>query len=199
MGPTLDLVAGLLAVLAVLLVSGALGRAIAWAAGLGVAASTALSWLVAGVFAYLLCQAFLNHPPLLVSEPWGLVLGAVYGLAYAWALASMGFYTPWCERSLFILAGLAAPVGEELLFRGFIQELVATRYGVVAGVAVQAALFSTLHYGKAHSLLLALLYGLGAGAIKAYTGSLAPVILSHAVANTVLLALSCRGVAEWSY
>jgi membrane protease YdiL (CAAX protease family) len=174
----------------------------------------------------LACPAAFNLRPLpfagLGRVPWGLV-----GLAFLCGLANLGFANammgglrellprgwsrmaddvtrllagadPTSRVLIAIGAGVAAPIGEELFFRGWLQGLVSRRFSRLASIVVVAVLFSALHMdpvGFLPRVELGILFGL----MRAWTGSLYPAMATHAahnLASTALLYLSDDPVAE---
>lgn len=125
---------------------------------------------------------------------WRLVVAAlVYG-AFASALLSR-FYPP--SNSWFTLApgpaalllslllvAVAAPIAEELLFRGWIYTSLRSRMGSVASVTISALLFALAHYEKTHLYALAVLpLGLILGAARERTGTFWATASLHALYN----------------
>jgi membrane protease YdiL (CAAX protease family) len=88
-----------------------------------------------------------------------------------------------------LLACLAAPVFEEVLFRGIILGGLALTRGTVRGLLAASALFAVVH---TNPLLLpaAFLLGLLLGAVYLRTGSLVAAILMHTLYNAGALALA---------
>lgn len=82
------------------------------------------------------------------------------------------------------VAGIAAPVAEELFFRGYVQTRLCRRFGSWAGIFVTAALFGLIHADWIHSPS-AFLIGLYLGWLVARSGSIVPAIAGHAVNNTL--------------
>jgi len=83
---------------------------------------------------------------------------------------------------------LVAPVGEEVLFRGFIQGALREACGARAALAATAALFAAIHFNLfAFPALLAL--GLVLGYLYDRTQSLVGPIVLHALYNAAVLAL----------
>lgn len=87
------------------------------------------------------------------------------------------------------LAITAAPVFEELFFRGLLQPLLSRTFGTAIGIFVTAILFGFLHlseyamvwqYGVAITLV-----GLALGYVRARSGSLIPSTVMHACFNSV--------------
>lgn len=96
--------------------------------------------------------------------------------------------------------GLAPALGEELLFRGLIQQT--ARHWLPAGsaVTVSAIAFGLLHLDLAQSSA-AFLMGLYLGIAVERSGSLLVAMLSHALNNTLGVLLppnALGGVAEWA-
>lgn len=111
------------------------------------------------------------------------------------------FAGDYAGQALFFLgAALLAPLGEEILFRGyafnaFLQGWGRTRLGVAAAYFTSAMLFSAAHSLAATEGVIGLLVptfvmGLMLAGAMHYTRSLVPCIIAHAINNgTALLAL----------
>jgi len=91
----------------------------------------------------------------------------------------------------YLAVALAAPVGEELVFRGILFRVARERWGWVRAAVLTALFFGVSHWAPWHlfglvalGLLLALLYQL--------TRSLLVPMLAHAAYNTVSLTLMIR-------
>ena len=94
-----------------------------------------------------------------------------------------------------VLAGLAVAVravGEEVLFRGFLQGIVQNRFGRVAGIWVQAVLFFLVHLSLLAVsplvwpiLIVQLLTGFALGWLRSRHDSIAPAAAVHIVVNLV--------------
>ncbi len=80
----------------------------------------------------------------------------------------------------------AAPIVEELVFRGAIQQL-ARPLGERQAVALQAVLFAVQHRGPA-GMAYALVCGLMLGTIRSRTGSVWPGMLLHTLNNLLVFA-----------
>jgi membrane protease YdiL (CAAX protease family) len=91
-----------------------------------------------------------------------------------------------------VLAVIVRAAGEEMLFRGFLQGVVANRFGKAAGIWVQAVLFLIPHL----ALLLVsplvwpilpaqFLTGLALGWLRARHDSIAPTMAVHVVVNVI--------------
>lgn len=83
-----------------------------------------------------------------------------------------------------LAVGIAAPIGEEMLFRGFAMNALSRRFGAVFGVILSALLFAAPHTYSPIGLSVIFLMGLALGHVYRVTGSLWTVILIHAVNNS---------------
>jgi membrane protease YdiL (CAAX protease family) len=79
---------------------------------------------------------------------------------------------------------LAAPLGEELFFRGFALPALKRSWGVVPAVLVSGALFSLLHMDRVGFLGL-MEIGVLLAALRWWTGSLWAAVIGHAVNNGI--------------
>jgi membrane protease YdiL (CAAX protease family) len=97
---------------------------------------------------------------------------------------------PWM---IFVYFVLAAPIQEELIFRGLLQTTVARGGGVHFPVVFVAVLFGVIHLDS--GLVVAggaVLLGLIAGELRRMSGSLVPAILFHALLNAASALWSAR-------
>jgi membrane protease YdiL (CAAX protease family) len=83
-----------------------------------------------------------------------------------------------------ITVTLAAPLGEELFFRGFAFPALSRSWGVVAGLLISGALFSLLHMDPVGFVGL-MEIGIMLAALRYWSGSLWAAILGHAVNNGI--------------
>ena len=83
-----------------------------------------------------------------------------------------------------LAVGIAAPVGEEMLFRGFAQNVLTKRFGAIVGVVGSALLFAAPHTYSPIGLTVIFLMGVGLAHVYRTSGSLWTVIIIHAVNNT---------------
>ena len=83
----------------------------------------------------------------------------------------------------FLTVGIAAPIGEEMLFRGFALNTLTRRWGGSWGIVLSALLFAAPHSYSLIGLTVIFLMGLVLGHIYRVSGSLWTVILIHAVNN----------------
>jgi len=91
----------------------------------------------------------------------------------------------------FLAAVVAAPVAEELIFRGLLFRLSSDRWGFARGLVLTSLFFGIAH-GEPWSLFG--LVGLGAllAALYRWTGSLTTAVAAHAVHNAISLVLLLR-------
>ena len=82
----------------------------------------------------------------------------------------------------FVSIVIAAPVVEELLFRGYILDAIRARHGDVVAVLGSSVLFGLLHI-EPYVVGMATLGGLIYGFVRIKTGSLWPSIVSHMLWN----------------
>ena len=83
-----------------------------------------------------------------------------------------------------LLAVIVAPIMEEMLFRGIIQESLTLKYGPLAGVLIAATVFGVVHIIPAQAIN-AFFIGLILGYVYLQTRSLIPVIMIHAINNAI--------------
>ncbi len=102
-------------------------------------------------------------------------------------------------EAAFLVLGIAvlAPLGEELVFRGYLQRVLGARYGTMRAVIVTSVLFAAIHLNPA-SLLALFALGVVFALLRVWTGSIWPAILAHAMQNGTSSALVLAGVAEES-
>lgn len=144
----------------------------------------------------------------LAAPWWGLFVAYARGLAAAGApataqpqlrfLATADFAQPMAWLFVFGTV-VAAPVAEEVVFRGYLQPALRTALGPGRAVAATAVVF-----GLVHPLPLALpaaLLGAGFGWLSQRSGSLLPAVLAHAAHNgsTVALAVACPAALDYLY
>jgi membrane protease YdiL (CAAX protease family) len=91
-----------------------------------------------------------------------------------------------------VMAVAIAPLFEELLFRGFLQPLLARTFGVVVGVLLTSLLFGALHgpeYSWAWQYIVAVsLAGAVFGWTRARTNSIIPCTVMHGCYNSLFVA-----------
>lgn len=80
---------------------------------------------------------------------------------------------------LWLLAA-AAGFGEEILFRGLLQDLLARWFGVAAGLVLASLVFGLAHAVTGAYFLIASLIGLYLGGLYLWSGNLLAPIVTHA-------------------
>jgi membrane protease YdiL (CAAX protease family) len=86
----------------------------------------------------------------------------------------------------------AAPLAEELAFRGLLQPLLVRSIGAAPGIISTAILFGALHleqYGSWQSVMLVALAGVGFGVMRHWSGSTRASAIMHAGYNSTLFLL----------
>jgi hypothetical protein len=89
---------------------------------------------------------------------------------------------------MLLLAGVAVPIAEELIFRGFLYNFLKERWGVWPGVFVSALIFGIIHANIAVGVT-AFLLGILLAILYEYSHSLWTSILVHAINNSAKIAL----------
>lgn len=119
-------------------------------------------------------------------------ISARYDLTGLFQVRSVG-------EGILLVVGVAllAPLGEELVFRGYLHRVLGARYGIGRSIWVTSALFALIHFNPASILAL---FALGAifALLRTRSGSIWPAILAHAVQNGLSSALVLTGLAEES-
>jgi hypothetical protein len=87
---------------------------------------------------------------------------------------------------------VVAGVGEELLFRGFLQQAFADRFGIPSGLVIASLLFGLAHPMSKTYVLLAALIGAWLGVLFVETDGLLAPIVTHALYDFVALAWLLR-------
>ena len=92
--------------------------------------------------------------------------------------------------SFLLLASVLAPVGEEILFRGWIYTSLRASFGVVAAMIVVSIFFALAHWERTHLYALAVFpVGLGLAYIRERTDSIKASIVVHGLYNGFAAAL----------
>jgi hypothetical protein len=91
-----------------------------------------------------------------------------------------------------VLVCVAAPIAEELFFRGFCFTALRRRIGVAGGAVATGIVFGAIHAGSADAVFLVPLGVFGALLCVLYhrTGSLLPSMVLHALNNALALGVS---------
>jgi membrane protease YdiL (CAAX protease family) len=94
----------------------------------------------------------------------------------------------------FVALGLAPAFGEELLFRGLVQQAAVRRVGAAAAVLISSAAFGLIHVDPVHSPA-AFVLGLFLGTAAELGDSVWVAVLCHGVNNALSVALPAFGLA----
>lgn len=104
--------------------------------------------------------------------------------------------------ALLVTAVVAAPLVEEMVFRGVVLRGLLSRFGVVVTIVVQAVLFGVAHIdpvrGAGNIGLAVILSAVGAtlGTAAYLLRRIGPTIVAHAIFNGVVLAIVLTGVVD---
>lgn len=120
---------------------------------------------------------------------------ALYPLLVRWApwatLEAELLYAAFRAPSLVVAAWVLAPVivGEELVWRGIVQDALARRLGRWGGALAAGAAYAlvSIAIGSPLLVLVSLAMGLAWSLLRALTGSLVPTLVAHVVWNAVVL------------
>lgn len=91
------------------------------------------------------------------------------------------------------LAGVAAPVAEEFLYRMFTFLPLAERWGIWGGALGSAAIFALMHF-NAYWLAEMIIVGMGLAFLYYKTGSLVSAIVAHSFINTSKILMIFWGI-----
>jgi uncharacterized protein len=101
--------------------------------------------------------------------------------------------------SLLVLAVVAAPIAEEIVFRGVVLRGLLSRNGAVIAVAVQGLLFGFAHFdpirGTGNIGLILVLSAVGCvlGGAAFLFRRIAPTMIAHAILNGIAMTLALTG------
>ncbi|MHA1601271.1 MAG: lysostaphin resistance A-like protein, partial [Alphaproteobacteria bacterium] len=128
---------------------------------------------------------FLVPAVALVNFAVGQIMGKPFENPQIYAIAPDGFNWPGLI-AMTLVAGVIAPFGEEIAFRGLFFPWLRERIGLIAGIAISALLFASLH-GIVQ--LIPSLAAIGAVLALLYhrCGSIYPVILAHGLFNAIMV------------
>jgi membrane protease YdiL (CAAX protease family) len=110
------------------------------------------------------------------------------------------------EESVLVVAGygllvcLAAPLAEELFFRGFLFPLLSARIGLLWGMVLTGGVFSLVHAtgSPVEALIVLFVLGVGLCALAYLTRSLLPCIALHALNNGISFSAT-RDFEWWAF
>jgi len=176
------------------------GLAIAVAGGL-----IALSWLIGWL---LECRPLAHFDFDLMALVWGVAAAgpmlAAFFAAVRWPVGPLAGIKDFTDRvirplmmpcSLVDLAGIAllAGLGEEMLFRGVLQDSFARWMPLWVAIVMAAVLFGVLHAVTPTYAVLATVVGAYLGGLYLWTGNLLAAIVAHAVYDFVALVYLTNG------
>ena len=135
--------------------------------------TVSMAWTVALMFAWgfgLFRLAFLL--PMLIAHP-----GLFHELTFAESLPELNAAT---IVGITFMCSVCAPLGEEILYRGYLMNLLAARRGAWFGLIASSLVFGALHsYTALHAAVLGLVFGL----VYLRYDSLWPGIALHSLYN----------------
>ena len=100
---------------------------------------------------------------------------------------------------LFIAVSILAPIGEELLFRGFLQQFLEKYWSdTTKAILVTSFVFSAIHFNPYWFIQIYLL-GIMLGFLTWKTNSVIPSIILHGLNNTMAMLFSFSDSAESSF
>ena len=93
-----------------------------------------------------------------------------------------------------LLVTIAAPLTEELFFRGFLFPAVSNLLGWIGGAIITGFVFGLIHFGGTDPEFLVplMVFGFGLCLLYRFTGSLLPCIALHALNNAVALSVTLK-------
>jgi membrane protease YdiL (CAAX protease family) len=97
-------------------------------------------------------------------------------------------HSRWLFLGSLLLAGIFAPICEEIYFRGFVYPVLRQRFGMPPAVLIASCLFAAIHFDLVRFLFLALL-GAFLAMVCEKTRSLLPAIAAHSAYNLASIAL----------
>lgn len=101
--------------------------------------------------------------------------------------------------SLLVLAVVAAPIAEEIVFRGVVLRGLLSRYGAVVAVGMQGVLFGLAHFdpirGAGNLGLILVLGSVGCvlGGAAFLIRRIVPTMIAHAILNGIAMTLALTG------
>lgn len=115
----------------------------------------------------------------------GIIIIRVFPAYGDWIIRSQAANYPFLKDRLsiggIVFLSICAGLGEEVLFRGGLQTLIAQAAPIWLAIVLAAAVFAAIHLAKPIVSLLILLIGVLFGVAYTWSGSLLAVIIGHAV------------------
>ena len=103
-----------------------------------------------------------------------------------------------CKLIDLVIIAFFAGVGEELFFRGWLQNVLINKSGVLLGILITSAIFGLLHYLSTAYAIYAFITGIYLGVIYQVSGNLYIVMAIHAVYDFIALVYLVRQGKEFS-
>ncbi len=128
---------------------------------------------------------FLVPAVALVNYGIGQIEGKPFENPQIYAIAPAGFTWPGLIV-MTLVAGVAAPFAEEVAFRGLFFPWLRERIGLIAGVAISALAFASLH-GVPQLIPSLAIIGAVLAVLYHRCGSLYPVMLAHGLFNAIMV------------
>lgn len=93
-----------------------------------------------------------------------------------------------------VSACIVAPIAEEILYRGVLFRSLGNRLGILPGAILSSVIFAAVHFYGLYGFVSVAVFGFACAMLYAATGSLASVIILHALYN-----LSIKLPEWWFY
>jgi len=138
--------------------------------------------------------AIMLVPVAVLINAWlGRLAGAPIENPQLYAVAPIGF--SWgAFAAMSVMAGVVAPLAEEIAFRGLVFAWLRVRVGVLPGALLSAVAFASLHGVPALIPALTVI-GFALALIYQRSGSLWPAVIAHGVFNTIMIAMLYAALA----
>lgn len=148
-------------------------------AALGMRSSRPLAEIAAGMQGYLLVVPLVFVSALISSR----LFHSVHTPVNPVQMQAMDAINPWDQILILIEASLAAPIVEELMFRGLLFPALKWRWGMPGGVILTSAVFALLHPNLPAGFLPLWTLGAAFALVFQRTKTLLPSIAMHAIHN----------------
>ena len=149
--------------------------------------------------------------------PWGLLVASLFAATIHTAIVVLFRLVPYPAESFrhgydisfvpslslqwvaIVISAASAAICEETGFRGYMQQPIEQRFGIVTGVLISSFFFTLVHLNKSWALLgmIPIVFGAGVllGLIAWASGSLIPGMIGHFVMDVGLFAYWWTGLA----
>tara|TARA_B100000029_G_C17599170_1_gene965196 strand:+ start:105 stop:656 length:552 start_codon:yes stop_codon:yes gene_type:complete len=133
----------------------------------------------------LIMAILLTIPVIIFGLLWSYTYQIMVGKTQLQGIIHSFFYNP--SILVVLVTGfygiLAAPILEEVLFRGFLQPAIIKRFGTSLGILITSLIFGLFHIEDPWTVIPTAVVGGTAGWLKYRTGSLGTSIVFHAIYN----------------